>query len=163
MTSDNSMMEAIKRNNELRREAGVEPDPSLKAVAAPGKAVSSVLGPVADGLGEIWAWGKGKVAGTFSDSANFDTKAQEAYKNRDAIISSFAAGYRANSISPETMQGMEYLKDKKMLTETSSGRISEGLYDYVKENPSNFGLKVEAVKTYDGGKQDLTLYGSMKA
>lgn len=59
---------------------------------------------------------------------------------------------------------MEYLKDKNALaTGDSSARISDGLYDYVKQNLTSFGLTAKETATYQGGKQDITVYGSMKA
>lgn len=96
----------------------------------------------------------------FDKSAKFDQEAQGSYTNRASIISAFAAEYRSGVITPETMKGMEYLKDAKALNETSSGRISSGLYDYVKENPLGFGLKQDSIQSYAGGKQDITLYSA---
>lgn len=106
----------------------------------------------------------GALERVFDKSAAYDKEAQKAYENRAAIVSQFAAEYQSGKISPDTMKNMEYLKDKNALaTGNSSARISDGLYDYVKENPTSFGLTVKETATYQGGKQDLTIYGSMKA
>lgn len=120
------------------------------------------------GLGSFLSKVKADIGGAldsvFDKSAAYDKEAQKAYENRASIVSTFAAEYRSGKISPDTMKNMEYLKDKNALaTGDSSARISDGLYDYVKQNLTSFGLTAKETATYQGGKQDITIYGSMNA
>ncbi len=145
------------------------------ALRAPGEVAIKIgdnINEASDGLagdavdvisdGASWAsdrWGDIKEA--FS-GVNYDDEAQDAYGNRNTIISQFAHEYRSDELSPETMRNMEYLKDAGALEmsgeEGISSRIASGYLDRIQENPSNYGLEVESVEPYKNDQEDVTVY-----
>lgn len=152
MSDEYTAAEGLQRNKEMYEEHGLDYRVD-DVMRGPGDVARDVVEDSKNWFSEQ----ADKLKTTFF-GVNYDEEAQSAYENKDEIIHNFAEQYHARNLTPETMRNMEYLQDAGALDGSPDARISNSLFDMVKESPDMYGLEKTRTELYNDNQEAVPIY-----